>query len=121
MALEHFAVVHERGGSPLFSNPLVHAFDGCQLVLAFVDRAALRDHFRIPGDVRLTIRDWNLVVERNLAAFKRVISAKYDRGQRSIYYGHGQEFPRVDVTLEDLERSGEEFSADVLKINAHFA
>ena len=88
-------------------DPLVHCFDSQQVVLAFVGRMALDDYFEVPGDQRRTLKQWNLVVDRNLAVFEAIISAKYERGERSTFDRYGQSFPRVDVTLEDMQRSGE--------------
>jgi hypothetical protein len=87
-------------------------------VLAFVERTGLADYFhmaRRPG-----MRVGNLIVDRNLDAFARLVSAKYARGEVGVYSAGGQSFPRVDITLEDMEQSGEQFTADVLKPEASF-
>ena len=120
MALSDFAVVHARtdGEAHTVDAPLIHCFDGRQLVLAFVERTALADYFRMarrPG-MRLS----NLIVDRNLEAFARIVAAKYSNGQVGAYSGYGQTFPRLDVTLEDMQQSGEQFTADVLKPEAAF-
>jgi hypothetical protein len=49
MALSDFAVVHARtdGEEHTVDAPLIHCFDGRQLVLAFVERTALADYFRM--------------------------------------------------------------------------
>lgn len=62
----------------------------------------------------------NLIVDRNLDAFARIVTAKYSNGQVGVYSAYGQTFPRVDITLEDMERSCEQFTADVLKPEAAF-
>ena len=57
----------------------IHCFDCKQLVLAFVERTALADYFsmaRIPG-----MRVSNLIVDHNLEAFARIVTAKYSRRQ----------------------------------------
>ena len=121
MALSSFAVVHARtdGEEHTIDEPLIHCFDGKQLVLAFVERTALADYFsmaRRPG-----MRVSNLIVDRNLEAFSRIVTAKYSRGQVDAYSAYDdQTFPRVDITLEDMERSGEQFTAVVLKPEAAF-
>lgn len=122
MTLSDFAVVHERGsdGGASFADPLIHCFDGKQLVLAFINRQALGDYFRVPGDQRRTLQQWNLVAESNRAAFEKIIAAKYERGDRSTYDAYGQSHPRLDVTLEDMQGSGEKFIDDVLKLKAEF-
>jgi hypothetical protein len=67
------------------------------------------------------MRVGNLIVDRNLDAFARLVLAKYGRGEVGIYSAGGQSFfPRVDITLEDMEQSGEQFAADVLKPEAAF-
>ena len=121
MALVGFAVVHARtdGEEHTVDEPLIHCCDRNQLVLAFVERTALADYFsmaRRPG-----MRVSNLIVDRNLEAFSRIVTAKYGRGQVDAYSAYDdQTFPRVDITLEDMERSGEQFTADVLKPEAAF-
>ena len=109
MALSGFAVVHARtdGEEHTVDEPLIHCFDGKQLVLAFVERTALADYFsmaRRPG-----MRVSNLIVDRNLEAFARIVTAKYSRGQVGAHSAYDdQTFPRADVTLEDMERSGDQ-------------
>ena len=120
MSLTGLAVVHARsdGVEHSVDAPLIHCHDGNKLVLAFVSRTALADYFRLPK--RPSMQESNLLVDRNLDAFGRIVRAKYDTGERSIYDAYGQSIPRVDVTLEDMQHSGEEFAADVLKINPGF-
>ena len=118
MALSDFAVVYAR--DDYLDDPLVHCYDGKQLILAFIARAALEDYFHIPGDRRMTLRERNLIIDRNLPAFERIISTKYDQGKRSVYAAHGQSYPRIDVNLADMQHSGEEFTADVVKLDAGF-
>lgn len=117
MTLSNFEVVHERGSSGAwgFADPLIVGFDGKQPVLAFIAREALADHFGVPYRLR-TLQEWNLVVESHRAAFEKIIVAKYERGERSTYNAGGESYPRVDVTFEDIERSGEKLTDDVLKV-----
>ena len=99
--LSTFSVVSERpDAAPLLDDPLIHCQAGQQLVLAFVSRNALMDYFHI-------------VVERNLDAFKRIIEGKYERDEWEAHNIQGQSYPRVLVTLEDMERCGEQLSAEV--------
>jgi hypothetical protein len=73
-----FAVVHRRdNASALSDDPPVHCYAGKQIVLTYISRQALEDYFRIPCDERITLAQWNLVVDRNLDAFKRIIEAKF--------------------------------------------
>jgi hypothetical protein len=120
MSLSGFTVVHARSDGEHHSvdAPLIHCFDGMRLVLAFVDRTVLADYFRLPN--RPTMRESNLMVDHNIEAFARIVKAKYEREEASVYQGFGQNFPRVDVTLEDMQRSGEKFTSDVAKAEAAF-
>jgi hypothetical protein len=120
MALSGFTVVHARSDGEAHSDDavLLHCFDDRQLVLAFVGRAALTDYFRLPQ--RPTMRESNLIVEQNKEAFAGIVTAKYERGLTSQHNRFGQSYPRVDVTLDDMLRSGQRFTADVLKPEVAF-
>ena len=37
-----------------------------------------------------------------------------------VHSAYGQSYPRLIATLEDVRRSGEQFTVEVLKINAGF-
>jgi hypothetical protein len=112
MELSMFSVVHKRGdAAPLLDDPLIHCQAAGKLVLAYVSRTALMDYFRIPGDRRITLQQWNLVVDRNLDAFKRIIEGKFERDEWEVHNRMGQIYPRVVVMLEDMQRSGEQFTA----------
>ncbi|WP_454647460.1 hypothetical protein [Bradyrhizobium liaoningense] len=118
----NFKVVHEHLTSSI-GDVLVHAMDGDKLILAFVGHAAIYDTLRLSGDVKLTPSQMNLLIERNLTeVFAPIISAKYERGAVGVYAGPANlKYPRVDVTYEDIAGSGKRISADVLKLDAHFA
>ena len=73
MTLSMFAVVHERGSaSALFDDPLVHCYAGKQIVLAYISRQALEDYFRIPGDVRITLAQWNMASRKRWLQARRM-------------------------------------------------
>jgi hypothetical protein len=113
MQLSSFAVVHERGdAAPLFDHPLIKCTAGKQIVLAYVSRQALMDYFRVPGDQRISLKEWNLVVDRHLDGFKRIIEEKFERDDWDLYGAYGQSYPKIVVTLEDMQRSGYPFSMD---------
>ena len=118
MELSTFAVVHARGEG--FGDPLIHCHAGKQLVLTFVAREALEDYFRVPGEARITLNQWNLVVDRNLDRFKRIIQAKYESDDWQVHNAYGQNYTRLLVTLEDMQRSGEQFTIEVLNLDATF-
>ena len=89
-----FSVVHERGAAaPLLDDPLIHCQAARQLVLAYVSRSALMDYFRISGD-------------------KRIIEGKFERDEWEIEKRLGQSYPRMLITLEDMQRSGEQFTTE---------
>jgi hypothetical protein len=117
MTLTGFGVVQAAYGSRI-GDPLVHCYDGKQLVLAYVERQALMDYFRIPGGASITLAGWNSVIERNLDAFERIIAAKYDSGDWYRHRAYGQNYPRLFLTLGDIERSGEKLIADFAELEA---
>jgi hypothetical protein len=99
-------------------DPLIHCQAGKLLVLAHVSRAALIDYFRIPREMRITLQQWNLVVDRNLDAFKRIIEGKFERDEWEMQERLGQNYPRMLVPLGNMQRSGEEFTAKVSDLDA---
>lgn len=78
------------------------------------------DYFQIPGERHLTLSDWNLVVDRNLDSFKSIIETKFDRDEWEVYSAYGQNYPKVVITLEDMTRSGQQFTISVLDMDARF-
>ena len=112
MKLSMFGVVHERGdAAPLLDDPLIHCQANKQLVLANVSRMALMDYFNIRDDQRITLQQWNLVVDRNLDAFKQIIEGKFERDEWDVQKRQGQSYPHMLITLEDMQRGGEQFAA----------
>jgi hypothetical protein len=108
--LSMFSVVLEGGGTaPLLDNPLIRCQAGEQLVLAYVLRTALMDYFHLPADMRVTLQQWNLVVDRNLEAFQRIIEGKFERDEWEMQ----ESYPRMLITLEDMQKSDEEFRAQM--------
>ena len=84
-------------------------------VLAFIPTVHLDDYFRRS---HLSGKQANLLVDRNLDAFARIISAKFERGAHRPYSRFGSTLPRVDITLDDLESSGETMTDSVLELSA---
>jgi len=66
------------------------------------------------------MRESDSIVDQNIDAFARILTAKYGAGETTVYDSFGQNFPRIDVTLEDPQRSGEQFTTDVPKPKAAF-
>ena len=105
--LSMFSVVQEGGDiAPILDDPLIRCQAGEQLVLAYVSRTALMDYFHLPGDMRVTLQQWNLVVDRNLEAFQRIIEGKFERDEWELE----ESYPRMLITLEDMQR--EQFTAE---------
>jgi hypothetical protein len=111
MTLTGLQVVHAQ---PDAEFVVLHGWHGRQMVLAFIPTMHLEDHFRRSN--RLTGKEANLLVDRNLDAFARIISSKYERGEYRPYSRFGSTLPRVDITLEEIEQSGEEFTDSVLDL-----
>lgn len=119
MKLSSFSVVHARGdAAATIDDPLVHCFAGNQIVLAYVSREALMDYFHIPGERRITLKEWNLVVDRNLDAFKPIIESKFERDEWEIFNAYGQSYPKIVVTLKDMQESGQQFTISVLNLKS---
>jgi hypothetical protein len=121
MKLSNFNVVHAcPEAAVILDDPLVHCFAGNQIVLAYVSRQALMDYFQVPGDKRITLAQWNLVVDRNIEALKPIIEDKFNRDEWDVYNAFKQSYPKVVLTLEDLRQSGEKLTIQVLDIDAGF-
>jgi hypothetical protein len=112
VVLKDFSVVHAQPDSDVV---VLHGWHDKQMVLAFIPRIHLEDHFRRN---RLTGKQANLVVDRNLEAFGRIISAKYERGEYRPYSRFGSTLPRVDINLDDIQMSREELTDAVLDLAA---
>lgn len=109
MLLSDLQVIHAQPDSDVV---VLHGFEGvAKMVLAFIPVVHLDDYFRRS---HLSGKQANVLVDANLAAFARIISNKYERGEHRPYGRSGSTFPRVDITLDDLESSGEKLSDGVL-------
>lgn len=114
MALHHVQVIHAQPDSDYVVLNAVH---GKQMVLAFIEVIHLDDHFRRR---HMSGREANLVVDRNIEVFASIMSAKYERGEYRPYSRFGSTLPRVDITLDDIETSGEKFTDSVLDLKAQW-
>jgi hypothetical protein len=114
--LTQFSVVHEAGDFE-GRGTLIHCFDGPQMVLAVVTRTALDDYF---PKRRLTNSQRNLLVDRHIEQFERIVTAKYEASAIERYKSPitGQTFPLVVVTAADLAQSSAALSDSVLDIAA---
>jgi hypothetical protein len=115
VSLKDFSVIHAQPDSEVV---VLHCWHDKQMVLAFIPKMHLEDALRRD---RLTGKEANLVVDRNLEAFARIISAKYERGEYRPYSRFGSTLPRIDINLEDIEASGETLTDSVLDLSAGWA
>lgn len=93
---------------------VVKGWHGSRIVVAFIPVRHLEDYFQ--RERHLSGQQANLLVDRNLATFARVISAKYERGEYWLYSRCGSTLPRVDVALEDITNCGEAMTDSVLDL-----
>ena len=85
--LKDFSVVHAQPDTCIV---VLHCWHVKQLVLASIAKMHLEDYFRRD---RLTGKQANLVVDRNLDVSARIISSKYERGEYRPYFAAGLDLP----------------------------
>jgi hypothetical protein len=89
--------------------------DGRTSVLGDIENSALERG----GQSALSTSERVLLVEGNRAAFSRIITAKYDRGNFSENIGpSGARCRVVRITPDDVKRSGERISYEILVTGA---
>ena len=121
MNLSDFSVVHARPEAANFlDDPLIHCYAGDQVVLTYVSREALMDYFQVSGDKRLTLQQWNLVIDRNLDALKPIIQSRFDRDEWDVHNAVGQSYPKIILRLEDLRRVPNGLTIEVLNLKGGF-
>jgi hypothetical protein len=121
MKLSDFHVVHPaHEETTLLADPLVSCFAGEQRILIQVLREGLMDYFRISGDRRIMLAQWNLVVERNIEAIKPIIDAKFQHDEWDVQKGPGGNYPKITLTLSDLQKAESRLSIDVINLDAGF-
>jgi hypothetical protein len=111
VALKDFAIV--KGEPPLEDGVDVEFWDGPDRRTVNVRRAALDDTFDHLHGFRkpdVAAPTWRQMVEENLAAFERVVEAKY----RRLVASSGQPVLSFDIELADIQGSGEKFTRDAL-------
>jgi hypothetical protein len=111
MALKNFRVVTAKHSE---EGVAVEFWDGEERRIAVVQRTALDDTFdqRLGygrGDRRLSVPQWNRLVEENLPAFQRIVTATYEREASAK-----RPVERVEVILSDIQGSGEKFTGEAL-------
>jgi hypothetical protein len=107
--LEDFRVIKQ---DQLLDEVFVEFWDGPARQLAFMSRKTLDDVFDPllhcgPLSRRLTPQIWWTVVEENLSAFERIITAKYERTRSRD--------ERLEITESDIRASGENFAREALR------
>jgi hypothetical protein len=96
--------VHE--GPHTMDGLLLHAWDGPEQVEAFISRRVM-DSWVDPIDPYESRRSlfraqYNALGKLNLAAIKRIVTSKYQRGA-----AFNRQHPFVDVLFSDITESGE--------------
>ncbi len=112
VSLKDFSVIHAQPDTDVV---VLHCWHDRQMVLAFIPKIHLEDALRRD---RLTGKEANLVVDRNLDAFVGIISAKYERGEYRPYSRFGSTMPRVDVMSEEVEAIRGSLTDSVLNLSA---
>lgn len=110
MVLSNLQVIHAQPNSAVVA---LSGWHDKEMVLALIPTIHLEDYFR---QRQLSGKEANLLVDRNLQAIARIISAKYERGEHRPYSRFGSTLPCVDIILEDLETSDEEMTDSVLDL-----
>ena len=69
---------------------------------------------------RLQLNSGILLVDRNLDAFKRIIEDKFERDDWQPHNAFGQSYPKLIITLDDMQRSRDALTKEVLDLDADF-
>lgn len=107
--LEDFSILKE---DQFLDEVFFEFWDGPSRRFAFIKRKTLDDvfdpmlHFG-PVRRRLGTQAWHAVVEENLPAFERIITAKYEQTQSRD--------ERLEITESDIRASGENFAREALR------
>jgi hypothetical protein len=96
MVLQSVQVIHAQPDSDYV---VLNAMHGHQIVLGFTAVIHLDDYFRRR---HLSGRQANLVVDRNIEAFGRIMSAKYERGEYRPYSRFGSTLTDSILDLKGL-------------------
>ncbi len=110
--LKNFSVIHAQPDTDVV---VLNCWHDKQMVLAFIPKIHLEDALRRE---RLTGKQANLVVDRNLNVFVSIISAKYERGEYRPYSRFGSPLPSVNVTSEEVEAIREDLTDSILDLEA---
>lgn len=111
MSLENINVIHAQ---PDGDFVVLHGWHLAQQVLGFVAVRHLDNYF--PARGRLSGKQANLVVDRNIRVFADIMSNKYERGEHRPYSRSGVTLPCVDITLDDMRKASEPMTDSVLDL-----
>jgi hypothetical protein len=112
MLLQDFSVIHAQPDSDVV---VLHGWHDKQMVLAFIPKIHIEDALRRD---RLSGKEANLIVDRNLDVFAGLASEKYERGEYRPYARFGSTLPRVDITSEEVEAVRHVLTGTVLDLKA---
>ena len=115
MVLKNFNVVHAQPDS---DQVVLHCWHNDEMVLAFIPKIHLEDNLRCD---RLTGKQANLLVQSNLDAISKIVSAKFERGEFRPYSRFGSTIPRVDLVPADIEKNGIKLNENILNGTAGWA
>jgi hypothetical protein len=100
LAVKDLRIVHVRPDRDVVGLSGVH---DKQPILGLIAKTHLEDHLRR----KMTAKEANHLVDRNIAAFGRIVAAKYERGECRSTARAGAVVPCVEITRTDVEASGE--------------
>jgi len=110
--LKNFSVVHAQPDSDVV---VLHCWHDRQIVLGVIPKIHLEDALRRD---RLSGKQANLVVDRNLDVFAETVSEKFERGEYRPYSRFGSTLLRVDITSEEVEAIRDRLTDSILDLNA---
>ena len=109
--LHSFIVSHQASNFGGHAT-LIFAYDDNQLVVGVVPSGVLEDYFRWDHDPGADMRA--IVVDRNLSSFEKIMASKYSAGDISSCEADGRRYPKVTIFVDDMQRSGFEFTDAIL-------
>jgi hypothetical protein len=116
MTLTDFKVIDD---AHTLDGVAVHCWDRRRLVVALIKRSAVDDAFdqlrtEKARTRRLTKPQGNALVKDNLDAFARVVAAKHGKPEHMLVSAAGLARPAIVVEYEDIARSGEALSGEII-------
>jgi hypothetical protein len=119
-ARDNAVALVDEDGNDRHENVLIHAEAGGKLILVLVSHTGLGDYFALPTvdseprPARPTLAQWNLVVDHNIDAFKRIALTMLKSGHiLALTNPLRQTFTGIFITEREMHQSGEALTADV--------